>query len=304
LALLEHLKMVLQRDDLHFGISLGTPGPDRKPVIQAVAADGTVLGYAKVGWNPVTNRLVEREARALRWLEGMACVSFRSPSVLYAGRWNGRAICISKPLPAEGRRVAASLTTTHIQVQRELARLSLRWRPFCDSRFWQALRERIGGMGQPYYRDVAERAAEVLESRLHGEALAFHTSHGDFAPWNMRLARGQMLLLDWEHSEPEAPVAHDLIHFLVQTRMLLRKEPPGALFNMLQRREGEAASIVKHVVDVGMGAESLESLVLIYALERLTSYDSESHTSIGASRYFGGLINLLLPSCAGSAPQL
>src|SRR3546814_14624664 len=69
--------------------------PNGKPVVQAIAKDGTVLAYAKFGWETLTRQLVRHEAEALDDLAGMPKGTLLMvPRVLFSGDRRGRAVIV------------------------------------------------------------------------------------------------------------------------------------------------------------------------------------------------------------------
>ena len=59
----EHLRRVLDRD-LTVSVHIGPARANRKPVLQLLAPDGTTVGFAKLGTNALTRRLVRAETVA------------------------------------------------------------------------------------------------------------------------------------------------------------------------------------------------------------------------------------------------
>ncbi len=62
------LREVLGVDDVRLTMPVGPPRSNRKPVLQVTDGSGHVLAFAKVGHNPLTQRLVRQEGDALRAL--------------------------------------------------------------------------------------------------------------------------------------------------------------------------------------------------------------------------------------------
>jgi hypothetical protein len=63
-----------------------------------------------------------------------------------------------------------------------------------------------------------------------------HTTlaHGDCAPWNVKVWRGQWRLLDWERGELAGAPGWDWLHFVLQPALLVRREPVPALLARLE----------------------------------------------------------------------
>ena len=296
-SFLEHLKLVLGEQDLRVAISLGTPGPHRKPMLEAIASDGTIIGYVKVGWNEVTNNLVKNEARTLRCLADVSSRSFTVPAVLYEGSWEGRYFCVQSPPQERTVPAPRELTPQYFAVQRELAAFHTRSLSLTASTFWEKLSQQIEIVQNPYYRHVLEQGAERVQEWFGERPLPFHICHGDFAPWNIKLVNGRLFLFDWEYSTLEAPPGYDLLHFAVQTAKLLQKSSPGELVKAF--RDGGMAH--KWLADF-LKSFSLKStnpvlktnhLLLLYLLERLAFYASDNQDA-GSSRCFANVATLVM----------
>jgi hypothetical protein len=296
-SFLEHFKQVLGEQDLRVAISLGTPGPHRKPVLEAIASDGTIIGYVKVGWNEVTNNLVKNEARTLRCLADVSSRSFTVPAVLYEGSWEGRYFCVQSPPQERTVPSPRELTPQYFAVQRELAALHTRSLPLTASTFWEKLSQQIEIVQNPYYRHVLEQGTERVQEWFGERPLPFHICHGDFALWNIKRVNGRLFLFDWEYSTREAPPGYDLLHFAVQTAKLLRKSSPGELVKSF--RDGGMAD--KWLADF-LKTFSLKStnpipksnhLLLLYLLDRLAFYASDGQDP-RSSRYFTNMANLIM----------
>jgi hypothetical protein len=182
---------------VQFAISLGTPGLHRKPVFQALAPDGTTLGYIKVGWNEKTNTLVQNEAQILHHLETASCSSFTAPTLLYEGWWEGQFLCILSATVGRVGIAPQTLTSQYLAAQKELMALHTRWIPLRKSRFWADLSQRIATIQNAYYCHILQEGAQIVDECLGTGSLPFHFSHGDFAPWNARMLNGRLLLFDW-----------------------------------------------------------------------------------------------------------
>jgi thymidylate kinase len=224
-SVLQTLRDVFGRKDLVFAVSLGTPGPHRKPVIQVMTSSGEVLGYAKVGWNEATRALVENEARVLQMLQGED-LPFAVPRVLY-GDCNGeRALCVQGSPPVGARAATQELTAEYVEVLSNLARRNLCRRPLEESRFWQRIIERVQRVRKTWWQHGLHHALQAVRQDWQDREVPFHFAHGDFAPWNALRTNGRLYLFDWEYAQEEAPAGYDLSHFLVQTFWLVNQLEP------------------------------------------------------------------------------
>jgi len=263
------LRKVFGRDDLCFAVSLGTPGPHRKPVIQVLTPEGEVLGYAKVGWNEATRELVKHEAEVLKRL-GKEELPFRVPEILYANESSGRNLCLQSPPPKDGRPAPRRWTREYAEVLCALASLGVRYKPLEQTAFWQQIVSRVHEVRSLYWRRVLEQAMERVRRDWKDKEVPLHPAHGDFAPWNTLQADGRLYLYDWEYALEEAPAGYDLIHFVVQTLWLVERHVPEEIARtILQYGEEEFQQVLKWL-NVENG--SLQELLKLYVLEKLSFY--------------------------------
>ncbi len=210
---------VLGRDDLRFAISLATPKTNRKPVIQILDADGLVLGWAKVAWNPWTEGLVANEAR---WLDQAARPPLVTPLILADTVLAGRRVVISSAV-APGRRpvLRRSRQPDRAVLQAIAARGTMGHGPVTESAWWGSV-ESVLGMADADEREAIERVvANTGDLQVRVGAW-----HGDFTPWNVMTVRGLAQVIDWEFAADGVPFGFDLCHFHTQVAAEMLGLPP------------------------------------------------------------------------------
>jgi len=262
----DYLAAALGRRDLAAAIVLGPVRPNRKPVVQLLAPDGSPVGYMKVGWNDLTRRLVRNEARALRRLAERPPRTFTVPSLLHEGAWQGLDVTISSALPHRLWRRGRRYATPPLAVSREIAALGgVQTASLGGSPWWTGLRRRLAPVEAAATGPAAAALAGTLE-RLEDQAdtpLAFASWHGDWGPWNLRATADRLLVWDWERSGDGVPLGFDLLHFGYQTALQGRRQPPvDAAATSLRRTTPLLA-------DLGQRAEVGELLLTLYLLERV-----------------------------------
>jgi aminoglycoside phosphotransferase (APT) family kinase protein len=72
--------------------------------------------------------------------------------------------------------------------------------------------------------DFRQKFAALADCRVHPVVF-----HGDLAPWNVRVDRGQWTALDWERGEKVGVPAWDWFHFELQHAILVRRLAPRKL---------------------------------------------------------------------------
>ncbi|HEY9549253.1 MAG TPA: hypothetical protein VIR45_07105, partial [Kiloniellaceae bacterium] len=206
--------------------------PNGKPVVQAIANDGTVLAYAKFGWETLTRQLVRHEAEALDDLAGLTKGSLlKVPRVLFSGAWRGIEAIVLDPLVGQRLRprsvadmpVGAAIALAQLR-QRRLAELG-------DSAFWRrstAQLERVMTSLDEQGREVLVTARNEIEDRWGGASLPMGQCHGDWIPPNMSVARdGSYNLWDWELSDGDTPLGIDTMHFILQMELRSSRSAPA-----------------------------------------------------------------------------
>jgi len=217
--LTQHLAEVFGRRDIAVAVRIGRPRPNRKPLIQVLSPDGDVVGYVKVGWNPLTRRLVRNEARVLTDLarEGSSRAAFEVPQVLHAGEWRQLEILALSPLHGRLLRGSDSLIAAAATAMGEISRLSDRHEePLAASDYWRTTRSRITAVANG---GRLSQLADALEKRYGEDVLPFGSWHGDWTPWNMAWRDGTLVVWDWERSGDAVPVGLDAAHFDFQVAL-------------------------------------------------------------------------------------
>ena len=288
---LDHLRTLFSSKNLNFAISLGTPGPQRKPVVQIATGGGSILGYAKVGWNKLTNDLVEVEIDICRRLADYGPNSFQVPSVIHCGKWQQQSFCVQSA--PDGYIVPASrkIDDDYLCVLAEMSTIGYFHAPFVDSLFWKRLKERIRFIRNQYQHDILGQLTSAVEQSIGKEPISFHLSHGDFAPWNSRIVNQRLFLFDWEQAEWSAPAGRDFFHFATQCRLLLERSTAeqtsqelihGALRQYLER----------YLDTLGLSPRFIVPLWLIYLTERLASVPWDETVGANHVQHLVALANL------------
>ena len=87
----------------------------------------------------------------------------------------------------------------------------------------------------------------MAKRELVGITIPCGVSHGDFAPWNARVANGQLSVFDWESASWDAPAAWDIYHFKTQVAALRNKK--NSLPEFRDKSSGERASFLLYLLN-------------------------------------------------------
>lgn len=218
---LQTLQEVFRRDDLCFAVSLGTPGPHRKPVVQVLTPEGKVLGYAKVGWNEATKELIENDARMNRKIRELNFPWLRVPGIIHFSKTACSTILVTSPLEGlHATRWNSELKEKFTKAMAMIADHTRRDRLFLDTPFWKEQNDRLlelSGYLAGYQLQTLVRALEILEDRLGKLQLPWVLRLGDATRWNVTIdeQNGELKLIDLEYAKENCLVGWDLFRFLM-----------------------------------------------------------------------------------------
>jgi hypothetical protein len=291
--LTDHLRGIFGRNDLEMAVILGVPRLNRKPVLQVLAADGTVVGYVKAAWNDLTGGLVRNEARVLADLaaagpRGTGPVTFTPPAFVAAGPWGELELIAASALPNAVRPDSAHVFEPPMAVIAEIAGLWGRSTArLAESSYWAGVRERLAAKDGA--SEIVPRAVEWIERRFGAVEMAFGAWHGDFTPWNMARTDDATYVWDWERAAP-APAGLDLLHFLFQTVCRFDGRTPQESVAAGSRRTPGLLPLL----DVPLDSEA--ALWALYRLELLFRYDEAREAGVLArqSKIHAGVLEMFI----------
>lgn len=292
LFLADHLQEILRRRELRFAVSLGTPGTHRKPVILVLEPNGRAVAYAKIGWNETTRGLVSNEAEALRGLGAMKLPGFSTPVLSYLGNWQGRLVCLQSPAPRNAKRAGRDLDAGYLEALHDLAAVEPRRLPIGDSPFWESLEQKAAMLPAVGPGSGLGALLQRVPRGLRVEELPFNFCHGDFTPWNSLRIDGQLFLFDWEYAARHWLPGYDLFHFLVQTRLLLGRDPPIRIFRDVLEQVTRSEQIRSYWRRLEIPERIPCSLMLLYLLERAIRVASENPDDYPGRRRILALLQL------------
>jgi hypothetical protein len=246
----EHLAEVTGRPVL-LSVHIGPPRANRKPVVQLVTPDGVVTGFAKLGVNDLTRRLVAAEAAALHLLSTVDLGPVVVPAVRHVGRWGAHTVLVQQALPVWLPRAAAP-TAAHRAAMLALARcLPTRTARHADTAHHARLAANLAVTGGP----AADRLGVVLAAAGRVE-VELGCWHGDWHAANSAvLADGRVLVWDWERFADDVPVGFDALHMTLQNAVTGGRPARSAAAELLDRA-GELLTPfdvpVRSAVDVAM----------------------------------------------------
>jgi len=228
-----------------FALSLGTPGLYRKLTVQVMRSDGQILGYIKLPLTQAATARIRAEAAMLGTLQQFEVLRPHIPKILYEGRWEDGYLLFESSGPLESAP----------------AEFGPIYKSFLD-KLWDSQPSEKPGLAvveevAQRWDTTKDRQDSILRSlgigglararrELAGKKIRCGIMHGDFAPWNARVNKGQLYVFDWESATPHSPVLWDTFHFHTQVSALLNKPHHKRL--TLDRRLGERAMFVLYLL--------------------------------------------------------
>lgn len=210
-GLRRHLSLLLGREDVEVAVALGSPRPNRKPVIQVLSGDGATLAWAKLGVDTHTDALVAHETQALAQRPDAPVVV---PEVLASGTWHGHPLLVLGHL---------DLTETSGDLQLTQAAVVAVATPVIDqhvmtSAWWDALEAEADRGSDP--GGGLRARLDDLAGQIGDRTWPFGRWHGDLAPWNATWEGERLLVWDWERAGGPVPLGLDAVHNHIQVAML------------------------------------------------------------------------------------
>lgn len=197
---------------VQLGFSRGAWGARPKPGLIVLDDKGRALAFGKLARERLRRSGVAREALALATLATDPRTRGMSPSLLADAELAGTRVTLQEPIP--GRVGGASLSPSHARFLAALV-TDQRPRPVASSAFVRDLRERVSADRAPLLRRLLESLSSVH--------LPPTTTHGDFAPWNLRIDdAGVLRAFDWEWCCVDGLPLIDELHHELQVSFLVR----------------------------------------------------------------------------------
>ena len=295
-----HLGQVVGRAVL-VGFRVGPARANRKPVLQLVTADGTLVGYAKLGVNALTDALVAAETTALTRLGKLDLAGVRIPALLDSSTWQGHQLIVQAALPVGrlGRSPGAAPTAAAMVAVASAEGMSSL--PVADLPWWARTTAALADVPDS---DSASRLREIahLLAIRGDDVVSAGAWHGDWNPGNCAAGSGEVLLWDWERYETGVPVGFDALHLSLQTTIGAGVDPLAAAGRLV----ADAPALL---APFGVDAQArLVTTLYLFALGVRYLHDDQAAAGAAVGRLETWLLPALEQLCAapvtGSAGQL
>ncbi|QBI55817.1 phosphotransferase [Streptomonospora litoralis] len=270
-------------------VHIGPPRANRKPVLLLLTPNGRAVGYAKIGVNDLTSRLVRAETHSLARLAESRLRDVTVPRLLHEGEWNGHPLLVQDALPVGGQ--------TDRPTRRQLLRCVLqigslepvRVLPLARSPYRAELAERIAALGE---RPETAPLRACLD-RLPDVRLPFGAWHGDLTRWNVATTPRRAFVWDWERLAFGVPLGFDALHYELNECVQLGVHPG------VHRWLDTGARLLRDPLITGAGlVPGTEAAVMaLYLIDLATRYLQDRQAEAGGS--LAAVDDWLLPALAG-----
>ena len=197
-----------------YGVHLGPPRANRKPVLVLATEQGELVAFVKWGIDPLTDRLVRNEADALPSVADLTSV--RVPRLLAVGEHESHPYVIQTPVPTQGPSPgdAAAVVAAQVEVA-SVGLASIDHREALEA-VAQQWRQRVATASQAQ-EDVAAFAglAMLWVEQASSESLQWGSWHGDWRRTNMAVTASGCSIWDWERFATGVPLGYDALHLFL-----------------------------------------------------------------------------------------
>lgn len=202
-----------------FAVLAGNPhAPGRRYVFLLFDADAKPVAVVKAGNTERARELIQHEATLLRELGGKqnALPKLRDEIVCHPVVAFSTDFITGASPAGDGTEMLSSILTAWLDESREVNMSELP--------AWQRL------LRTETESPLPECVRALTSLRTHPALM-----HGDFAPWNVKVADGRWTVLDWERGERVGVPGWDWLHFILQPAILVQRAEPATMIAMLER---------------------------------------------------------------------
>jgi hypothetical protein len=222
---------MLGKGPVAVALCMGTADNYRKITALVFDQEAMPLAFAKIGCTPQAISLIAHEWKTLAVVRTLPLQHAIVPVLLGQGS-AGPATWLLQSALLTGKPSPVVLQKIHTDFLADLARATTRMVPLHKTGIRGQLQcllnkptlpIRSGFEAEKPFIAELVRKFQTSGTKVMAGSWPVSAAHGDFAPWNMRLAEGKIALFDWEYFLPEVPVGWDLLYFLFRVDNLIRR---------------------------------------------------------------------------------
>lgn len=243
---------LLQRISEHLGYPIidlvifgGSESPRRKITALAVTGGQGKDVVVKIADTELGAEAIKQESQALQMIAASE-LSGQAPKLIAEGQWCGYYVQLQEKAIGNSRRQIDRLTESHLEFLSKLAMIERKVLPLKETRIWQNVKALAGATSSKAMPQSIRIALEkALSDEFANMPVVCHRTHGDFAPWNIKVHNGKLFVYDWEDSLSDGLALTDIFHFLYRQASLVGSWP-GAR-NLILLITDSARSLISFV---------------------------------------------------------
>lgn len=235
-------KILKRYDHTGFSIFTGTIGKNRKVLVEIHKNNQTVL-FAKIALEKESKVLVDNEIKQLKTLSKYNFKNLVVPEVLNSLETG--IVEITNIKPASYKQYT-NLTKLHITALTEMYEHSYVQIAIKEISCLKISKQNIEHLlsDYPQINSLDKKRVQQLSQSIlllvelvetKDEALPLSLSHGDFTPWNMYISKDVLYLFDWELGQSDIPMMFDLVHFIFQSEIMIKRSSYTKIKSVLQK---------------------------------------------------------------------
>jgi len=282
---------------------VGSPGALQKVVLLRMGAVPSDLRVAKLALRASADHSIEREAYWLGVLNRSPATAPFVPRLLDAGALDcGRHYVVMNALP-EGR-PGKRFDAHHRAFLAALSASGRTTSAWSESVPNLRLQERLCALApllEETHRSLFDDTLRDIDRHIGSHSLPACLAHGDFAPWNVRIANGRLYVFDWEYAQASASPLHDYLHFHLISRVAAKGLPELPFVRRLLA--GAAAHGDATFGSASSVATAAGPLLAHYLLDTVSFYAQESGYLDAHHRILRPYLGLLAGRASWLSPE-
>ena len=175
--------------------------------IHLLDANARPLAFVKLALDASNDECLRSEAQTIEKLKALQLISFRIPSLMEIGKWNGHYFCIFEPIATDAKPVRPSWSSFPRDCVKEYAGQvrTISLQQLIELNWWKNFWE-VTPPESAFAQDV-QMAQE--------HPIRVCRAHGDLGIMNMIRVDDQILIFDWEECCDDAPILTDELMFFL-----------------------------------------------------------------------------------------
>ena len=258
-SLQDLLLRVFETSDIQISYFGGSPGPRQKVTLQ-IFRGNMILGYLKYSNYEEINQLFLHEIEILEELREKEVTDV--PKVLYHGKIGDMYVYIQSSSKTLQSTSVKRLTSLHIGFVKSLCEKTMVSLPFEQTGMKRDIDYLLS-----IWKNLPEQTTSVLSNAIATIQAHYQDNipscfiHGDFTPWNLYVERERVHAFDFEYAEYGYPPFFDLVHFILQIEILVKRANAETAFAGLEKEKNRIPTA------------DVDYLIMVYLLRMFAHYN-------------------------------